>query len=137
VKIWDAETAAEVRTLSGHQGEVYTVAFDADGTLASCSSDATLRLWDPTQGTELHRLTGHKGSVYTVAFSGRQLFSCSADRTAKLWDASTGKELRTSTPHRNEVFAVAATPDGLTWATAGKDPTIRLARSDEWAPTER
>jgi RNA polymerase sigma factor (sigma-70 family) len=47
IKIWDVATAKEVTTLEGHVEEINGLAFSPDGkTLASCSSDRTIKLWD-------------------------------------------------------------------------------------------
>src|SRR5947199_345591 len=68
VKLWDAATGKEVRTLAGHTGEVYTPAFLPDGrSLATCGQDGTIRVWDIDDGRELRKLTGHTGTVYTIA----------------------------------------------------------------------
>ncbi|KAH8742353.1 hypothetical protein F5883DRAFT_478116 [Diaporthe sp. PMI_573] len=51
VKIWDAESGANVRTLEGHSGGVTSVAFSADGRrLASGSRDHTVKIWDVESG---------------------------------------------------------------------------------------
>ena len=57
VRMWylrPAEAEATSTVLSGHQNEVRSVTFSADGqTLASCSLDQTIRLWDLSQpGTD-------------------------------------------------------------------------------------
>jgi WD40 repeat protein len=51
VKIWDAATGHEVRTLKGHRGEVRAVCFSPDGKrLASAAREDTLKVWDARTG---------------------------------------------------------------------------------------
>ena len=49
-----------IRTLTGHEGPVYNVAFSPDGkTIASGSKDETIAIWDSQTGDEIKTLTGH------------------------------------------------------------------------------
>ncbi len=73
--------------------QMYSVAFSPDGhTLASASTDATVRLWnltDPAHPAPLGQpLQGHTNAVTSVAFSpdGHTLASASRDATVRLWN---------------------------------------------------
>jgi WD40 repeat protein len=127
LKLWDAASGRELRTLSGHTNWVLSAAFSPDGrTLASGSPDTTLKLWDAASGRELRTLAGHTVSVNSVTFSpdGRTLASASHDNTIKLWDAASGRELRTLTGHSG-VYSVAFSPDGRMLASASNQ-TLKL-----------
>ena len=59
VRVWDAGTLREVRTLFGHSGRVTCVAFGPGGKLlASGGRDGVVRLWDATNWAALPRPMG-------------------------------------------------------------------------------
>ena len=115
VKLWDAASGKEIRTLRGHSGEVYSSAFSFDGKLlATAGEDHTVKLWDVAAGKDVRTCTGHTGDVYNVAFSpdGKTMASVGQDQTVRLWDTATGKIRRTLTGHSARVCTVAFSPDG-------------------------
>jgi WD40 repeat protein len=92
VKVFDVATGTEVATLKGHAGDVWAVAFSADGkTLASGDGDwdrpGDIRLWDTTTWKESGQLR-HTGEVLCLAFSPKTnvLAAGSWDKTVKLWN---------------------------------------------------
>jgi len=81
-------TGQLLKTLSGHEHWVRSVAFSPDGQqLASGSSDETIKLWQVSTGQLLNTSSGHGTYVYSVAFSpdGR-LASGDFDGVIKLWE---------------------------------------------------
>jgi WD40 repeat protein len=126
------DSASEViAVLRGHTGSLEAVAFSPDGkTLATSSSDSTVRLWDVSTGKLRHTLEGHSGEIDSIAFSpdGRVLVSGSKDRTIKVWDAATGRLQRTLTAHADRVESLAFSRDGRTLASGGggKDASVKL-----------
>jgi WD40 repeat protein len=64
VRIWNADTLAAVRTLSGHTDWVYTVAFSPDGNLiASGSWNGEVKVWKVVDGAVVKSFTGSPGFV--------------------------------------------------------------------------
>jgi len=88
---------AQVRTLHagtefpvmpGHAGLFESVAFSPHGnTLASGSTDKTVRLWDVTTRAPIAILQSHAGWVESVAFSpdGQTLASGGTDSSVRIW----------------------------------------------------
>jgi WD40 repeat protein len=91
VKVWDAQTGQNLRSLALHTGRLNSVRFSPDGQrIATAGEDGTIRIWDANKGQQLLTLKGHRGPVTCVCFSpdGTRLASGSKDRTIKIWDAA-------------------------------------------------
>jgi WD40 repeat protein len=54
LRLWDAQTGADLAILAGHTKKVLACAFSPDGRrIVSASDDGTLRLWDARTGSDL------------------------------------------------------------------------------------
>ncbi|CAK9019244.1 Uncharacterized WD repeat-containing protein alr3466 [Durusdinium trenchii] len=117
------------KVLLGHEDGATAVAISADGkTLASGSSDKTVRVWDAVTGTERRVLRGHTNFVACVAISsdGCTVVSGSDDNTTRVWDAVSGSQIRVLEGHTDWVRCVAITQDGKTAISGSQDQSIRL-----------
>jgi WD40 repeat protein/serine/threonine protein kinase len=99
VRIWDWDeiestsesncaTQREKAILLGHSEPVYCVAYAPDeSTLASGSSDGTVKLWDVTDLDEIRTLSAHSDAVVGLQFSGdgRTLVSAGLDYSIRFW----------------------------------------------------
>ncbi|MEG4201432.1 WD40 domain-containing protein [Microcoleus sp. Pol12A5] len=127
----------ERNSWEGHSNVVISVAFSPDGkTLASASSDKTIKLWNLQSQKPIATLTGHSNSVRSIAFSpdGKTLASASYDNTIKLWHLETQTQVTTLTGHSNQVYSVAFSPDGKVLACASGDNTIKLWNLESQKP---
>jgi WD40 repeat protein/serine/threonine protein kinase len=129
---WHRLSHRELRTLSGHAGPVWCVAFSREGTrIASASYDGSVKVWDTATGEPTLTITiKGRTPVSSVAFNsdGTRIATASwnRERTVTLWDTSTGEEKLTLKGHTGTVNSVAFSDDGSRIVSASSDKTVRL-----------
>ena len=91
--IFDAVTGSQITALSGHTGDIRSLASSLDGTLlVSGSGDKTIKLWDVQTGGVIKTFCGHTGWVQSVSISADNtiIASGSYDETIRLWNIKIG-----------------------------------------------
>ena len=70
IKLWDAATGKEIRTLQDHIDAVYALAFTPDGKrLVSGAADRSVKVWDVATGARLYTLSEPTDGINTIALS--------------------------------------------------------------------
>jgi WD40 repeat protein len=152
IKIWDAETGQEIRTLAGagpgtgNVSGIKSIAYSPNGQqIASCSSnDETITFWDVASGTILRsisvpRRTGERfSSISLIAYSpdGRKIAAAQQNRI-RIFDAQTGRELFTLSDTSGPL---SFSPDGsrlLSYRKTGGEHNIVIWNMDTGWETGR
>ena len=138
VRIWDAESGAEVAVLYGHEGNVSIITYSPDGRrIASGSDDATVRIWDATTGANLAVLHRHRRRVGSIAYRNGvtsaayrpdaiQIATGYVDGAVRVWDTESGVKVIAWRTAKYRVNSVAYSPDGRWIATGSDDGAIRV-----------
>jgi WD40 repeat protein len=89
--VWEVPPGPRPRTLRGHRGKVYGVAFHPDGKrLISGGADRTVREWDLSTGEEVGLPREYSGPVTDVAFSPDGKYAASVPHEKFRWLYSGG-----------------------------------------------
>ncbi len=132
IKIWDIKTERCVKTFSGHQDAVSSLAVNPQQwLLVSASKDKTLREWNLETGECIKVRRGHVDAINAVAVSqsyGRFLVSAGGfeDKVVKLWKLDGESSYLSLMEHTDAISDVLALGD-LQWVlSASYDKTIKL-----------
>ncbi|KAJ3348679.1 hypothetical protein HDU83_001082, partial [Entophlyctis luteolus] len=123
---WDLTWGPLFSSMSGHTGNVASVAYNHDSSLiASGSGDKTVRVWNPLSGALVTELKGHSDYVTSVAFNhdGSLIASGSWDRTVRVWNPLSGALVTELKGHSDSVWSVAFNHDGSLIASGSWDRT--------------
>jgi WD40 repeat protein/serine/threonine protein kinase len=127
VKIWDAESGKELRTLVGGRSATFALAFSPDGNaLAAAGDDELVQLFDVRTGVRLRVLSAPPGTYFrSLTFSpdGSVLAAGGPDHTVRYWDLATGRLGEPLRGHTNVVHHVRFL-DGIL-NSVGEDLTVR------------
>jgi WD40 repeat protein len=110
ITLCDTATGLPVRTLRGHAGRVYGVAYAAgDQKLVTVASDATVRLWDTVTGdcTTVIDVPGDGAWPVEVSADGQLVAYGAPDGRVRLLDVATGAVRLALPGHATPVYTVA------------------------------
>ena len=138
VQLWNTDTGEPIATLSrkpirglrtGHLNGINALAFSPDGsTLASASTDGTIRFWNIKTGDALApHITGHTEWVKGVAFSkdSSTLASVAFNGAINFWDVKTSQITdRQIAGHRDWLATLAFSLDGTKLASVGAESNM-------------
>jgi WD40 repeat protein/serine/threonine protein kinase len=127
LKIWDAKTGKEVKTLEGHTAEITSLACTKDSRkLASASNDGTAKIWDVVAGKEI--LTLHGNARVSVAFSpnGEHIAVASLQPTLTVYEIATGRPVHDFKGNSSWLYCVAFSKDGKLLASGCEDGVVKI-----------
>ncbi|GEA25616.1 protein TolB [Microcystis aeruginosa NIES-4325] len=130
-------TVREYNSFKGYGDLISSVSFSPDGkTLASSSSDGTIKLWNVETGEEIHTLNLDNfasDGIDSVRFSPDSKTLVSAGRVIQLWNVETGEEIPTDMGRDGYVDTrmghdkdISFSPDSKTLASSSDGTTIKL-----------
>ena len=126
IKMWNVQSGACEKTLSGCTDIVWALAVLPNGRLANGSGDGTIKVWNVQSGAREKTLSGHTSvvSALTVLPNGH-LASGSFDMTIKVWNVATGSCAATLSGHTNSVYVLTILPNGR-FASGSGDMRIKI-----------
>ena len=134
-KLWDAETGAEIATVSGHKASVNTVRFRPDGKrIVTASTDGTATEWDAQTRQALRTVADHKAPIRDASYSGdgERIATAGMDGTVRIARTDGKGEPLILAGHTGAALGVGFHPDpkDARLASTGVDRTIRIWNSE-------
>ncbi len=140
VRVWNAQTGAEMHCFRGHQKPVSCVSFSPDGQrVVSGSFDGTLRIWTTENAGVQRYLHDHGSDVTCVLCSGdgSRLLSGGEDGRVRMWDPMSGTQLACYSDHEGPVLCLCLSPDGHQVVSGSSDKSVVIRNLQTGTTTSR
>jgi len=128
IRAWDVVDGTEMRSFTGHLGEISDLSFAPDGRSFVSAGDNSARVWSLKTGELLHSVAVQGGGLIRAKFTpdGNRLVTADlaigATNNVRLWDLAAGQVIR-SFDHRSLELGFIA---GGRLVTAGEDSVVRV-----------
>mmetsp|Transcript_14765 Transcript_14765/g.39830 ORF Transcript_14765/g.39830 Transcript_14765/m.39830 type:complete len:322 (-) Transcript_14765:356-1321(-) len=125
----DGLPSHEVAQLKGHEGPVFAVRYNQQGTYCvTGGKDRNICLWNPLRGILVKKYSGHGYEVRDVCVAGdnSKFASCGGDKQVFIWDVSTARFIRKLKGHDSTVNAVTYAANDDCLVTAGYDQCVKI-----------
>ncbi len=134
VILWDAQTGALHKRLTGFADRVGALDFSSDGKLLATgggapTEDGEVKVFNVAAGDLAFEIkNGHSDTVFGVSFSpdDKVLATCGADKFVKTWEVPSGKPLKVFEGHTHHVMDVGWKSDGKFLASCSADLSIKV-----------
>lgn len=89
LRIWNVHGKKQVRTLTGHEGGIWSLALAGTNDLFTGSEDGTVRLWEDAWDPQPRCVTGSKVHTVSMSADGRYLAAGTSSGSVTIWDSET------------------------------------------------
>jgi WD40 repeat protein len=131
IKLWDAASGKEIRTLKDHIDAVYALAFTPDGKrLISGAADRTVKVWNPATGERLYTMGEPADGINALAISpdGKMVAAGGLDKNIRLWrlGEKSAELVSSQIAHEDAILKLAFTLDGKRLISTAADRTLKI-----------
>ena len=138
MKIWDVKSGTEIKTLTGPNSNVFSVAFNPEGTLLAAGFGGAIKIWDVESGIERQTLQAGFSYFLSMIFNsqGNLLAAGNSEGTVSIWDVTditSEKEdrkiktlLNPSTTSDKGITSIIFNPQENLLISGSQDKTIRI-----------
>jgi WD40 repeat protein/predicted Ser/Thr protein kinase len=127
IRLWAMPEGILLHSLE-HGGAVNATRFGQDGKrLVAACGDGTATVWNVEDGTQVAKVKASQRVMFAdLSATGDRLVAGIYDEKAQLWEVAGRRKLAEVKHDLHVVECVAFSPDGQTFATAGRDHSVRI-----------